>query len=270
MFKRLQDPAVYTYVSLADGQEIAQGPELLIRLLSPAVLAFVFALAVFIGASQMSSAIIREKESRAMEMIIASLRPRELLAAKLLGLGALTLVQNVVWAALGLAILFVTSQGLSSLTEAVNFSAGELVLVVFYGLGDYCLYAGLLAGIGALSPDLESSRTWTFVITLPMLIPLYLWVVITSAPQGVLAVTLSFIPFSSPLAMLMRMASTTVPFWQVSTSLALLLLAAAGIVWLMARLFRVQTLLSGEAFSPGRFWRVSNCTLSCSGLACSR
>jgi ABC-type Na+ efflux pump permease subunit len=147
-------------------------------------------------------------------------------------------------------------QALGSILGAVNLSGSELVLFVLFGLGGYFLYAGIMAGIGALSPDLESSRTWTFVITLPMLIPIYLWVAITSAPQGPLAITLSLIPFSSPLAMLMRMASATVPVWQVVVSLALLLLTAAGIVWLMARLFRVQTLLSGESFSMSRFWRV--------------
>ena len=56
--------------------------------------------------------------------------------------------------------------------------------------------------------------------------------------------------------MLMRLASTTVPTWQVATSLLLLGGTAALMIWLMARLFRVQTLLSGESFSPGRFWRV--------------
>jgi ABC-2 type transport system permease protein len=148
----------------------------------------------------------------------------------------------------------VTGQDLSAVTAAVNLSPTELLLVLLYGLGGYWLYAGLMAGIGALSPDLESSRTWTFAISLPMLVPIYLWMAITSAPQGALAVTLSLFPFSSPLAMLMRLASATVPTWQLAASLGLLLVTAAAIVWLMARLFRVQTLLSGESFSAGRFW----------------
>lgn len=220
----------------------------------PFLVAMVIMVPLFMSGSYLLYSLTEEKGNRVMEILLVSLRPRDLLAGKLLGLGALTLVQYVAWVALGAVVFLVTGQGLSAVTAAVNLTPTELLLVLVYGLGGYWLYAGLMAGIGALSPDLESSRTWTFVISLPMMIPIYLWMAIASAPQGGLAVALSLIPFSSPLAMLMRMASTAVPEWQVVASLALLLATAAGIVWLMARLFRVQTLLSGESFSPGRFW----------------
>lgn len=233
------------------GEETTEG-----NMFAPFLLVMVVMIPLFMSGGYLLYSLTEEKSNRVMEILLVSLKPRDLLAGKLLGLGVLTFVQYVVWAVLGLGALFITGQTLDSILGAVNLSGSELVLFVLYGLGGYWLYAGIMAGIGALSPDLESSRTWTFVITLPMLIPIYLWVSITSAPQGPLAVTLSFIPFSSPLAMLMRMASTTVPVWQVTTSLTLLVLTAAGIVWLMARLFRVQTLLSGESFSISRFWRV--------------
>jgi ABC-2 type transport system permease protein len=222
--------------------------------IAPFLVAMVIMIPLFTSGSYLLYSLTEEKSSRVMEILLVSLRPRDLLAGKLLGLGALTLVQYAAWVALGAIVLLVTGRDLSTITTAVNLSAGELLLVFLYGLGGYWLYAGLMAGIGALSPDLESSRTWTFVISLPMLIPIYLWMAITNAPQGVLAVSLSLIPFSSPLAMLMRLASATVPAWQLATSLGLLLATAAAIVWLMARLFRVQTLLSGESFSLGRFW----------------
>jgi ABC-2 type transport system permease protein len=61
------------------------------------------------------------------------------------------------------------------------------------------------------------------------------------------------IPFSAPVAMLMRMTTTGVPVWQLTSSLILLVLTGVGMVWLMARLFRVQTLLSGESLSLKRF-----------------
>lgn len=233
------------------GEEATEG-----NMFTPFLLVMVVMIPLFMSGGYLLYSLTQEKSNRVMEILLISLKPRDLLAGKLLGLGVLTFVQYVAWATIGLGALFITGQTLDSLLGTLNLSGIEVVLFILYGLGGYWLYAGIMAGIGALSPDLESSRTWTFVITLPMLIPLYLWVSITSAPQGPLAVTLSFIPFSSPLAMLMRMASTTVPEWQVITSLALLVLTAAGIVWLMARLFRVQTLLSGESFSVSRFWRV--------------
>jgi ABC-2 type transport system permease protein len=111
-----------------------------------------------------------------------------------------------------------------------------------------------MAGIGALAPDIEGSRSWVFVISLPMMIPIYLWTAIVNAPNGAFAVALSMIPFSAPVAMLMRMTTTAVPLWQLITSLAMLLITGTGMVWLMARLFRVQTLLSGESLSLNRLF----------------
>jgi ABC-2 type transport system permease protein len=87
-----------------------------------------------------------------------------------------------------------------------------------------------------------------------MMLPLWFWALIAGDPNGPLAVALSLIPFSAPVAMLMRMTSTAVPLWQLGLSLLLLVLAGALTVWLMARLFRVQTLLSGESISLRRAW----------------
>lgn len=250
---RLQSPlqsAQLTVVQVGpEGAEAAEGNSMM-----PFLVAMMIMLPLFMSGSYLLYSLTEEKGNRVMEILLVSLRPRDLLAGKLLGLGALTLVQYVAWIALSLLAFLVTGRDVGAFTAAVNLTATELLLVVLYGLGGYWLYAGLMAGIGALSPDLESSRTWTFVISLPMMIPVYLWMAITSAPQGTLAVTLSLIPFSSPIAMLMRLASTAVPEWQIATSLTLLVATAVGVVWLTGRLFRVQTLLSGESFSPGRFW----------------
>jgi len=101
---------------------------------------------------------------------------------------------------------------------------------------------------------MESSRAWVFVISLPMMVPIYLWQPIATSPNGPLAAALSLIPFSAPVAMLMRMTSTAMPIWQIGASLILLLITGIGIIWLMARLFRVQTLLSGESLSVRRMW----------------
>jgi ABC-2 type transport system permease protein len=94
---------------------------------------------------------------------------------------------------------------------------------------------------------------WIFVITMPIMIPIYLTSAIVGAPNGVLATVLSLFPFSAPVSMLLRMTSTTVPDWQIGLSLGLLGLGAAATIWLVARLFRAQTLLEGEALSVRRF-----------------
>jgi ABC-2 type transport system permease protein len=209
---------------------------------------------LFTSGNLLLQSLTQENGSRIMEILLVSLRPRQLLTGKLLGLGALTLVQYVIWAAIGLLVLVVTGGDGSQLLSTISLSANELLLVVPYALGGFALYARIMAGIGALSPDMESGRAWVFIMSLPMAVPMFLWQPIASSPNGALATVLSLIPFSAPVAMLMRMTSTTVAAWQVGASLILLLITGIGMTWLMARLFRVQTLLSGESFSLRRMW----------------
>ena len=219
----------------------------------PIIVTIAVMLPLFTSGGYLLQSVTQEKSSRVMEILLVSLRPWHILAGKLLGLGALTLVQYLVWGLIDFIGLQITGQGVSELLGRISLSVVELALVVPFALGGFLLYAGIMAGIGALAPDMEGSRSWVFVISLPMMIPIYLWPAIVNAPNGALAVALSMIPFSAPVAMLMRMTTTAVPLWQLITSLLLLLLTGVGMVWLMARLFRVQTLLSGESISLKRF-----------------
>jgi ABC-2 type transport system permease protein len=209
---------------------------------------------LFISGGYLFQSLSQEKENRVMEILLASLRPRQLLAGKLLGLGALTFVQYVIWAVIAGAGLTLTGRNVMQTLSQVNLSAGELALIIPYVLGGFLLYAAIMAGVGALSSGMESSRIWVFIFSLPMLIPLYISSSIAMAPNGTLATALSLIPFSAPVAMLMRMASTALPAWQVGVSLVLLVLTGLGLVLLTARLFRAQVLLGGESFSLKRFW----------------
>ena len=153
-------------------------------------------------------------------------------------------------------MLVASGQNLAAFLATVNLGVGQAVLMLLYAMGGYVLYAGLMAGLGALAPNLESSRTWIFLLSLPMMIPLYVWASLVQAPNAPLAVALSLIPFSAPVAMMMRLGSAVIPLWQVEVSMALLFLTGLGTIRLMARLFRVQTLLSGEGLSLQRFWQV--------------
>jgi ABC-2 type transport system permease protein len=211
---------------------------------------------LFTSGSYLFQSLTQEKETRVMEILLSSLRPHELLAGKLLGLGALTAVQYAIWIAVAGLVLSFTGREVGSLLSGIRLSTTELLWAVPFALGGYVLYAALMAGIGALSSDIESSRTWVFVVTLPMMLPIWFWSLIAGDPNGPVATALSLIPFSAPVAMLMRMTSTAVPLWQLVLSLVLLVLAGVATIWVMGRLFRVQTLLSGGSFSLGRAWSV--------------
>lgn len=229
----------------AEEQSANQGNQMLPLLVTIAII-----IPLFIGSSYLFQSLAQEKSNRIMEILLVSVRPRQLLTGKLLGLGLLIGVQYMLWAVLGVVALGVTGQEMTSL----NLSPNDLLLIGPFALGGFLLYAALMAGIGALARDVEDSRVWLFVISLPMMLPIYLWVMIVGHPNGLVAVSLSLFPFSAPVAMVMRLTSSTVPLWQIGLSLGLLLLTGFGTIWLMARLFHVRTLLSGEAMSLRRFW----------------
>ncbi len=244
-----------TFVSVR-AEEVGVGAETdgTEEMMLPFVVSFVVMMPLFVGGGYLFQSLTNEKESRVMEVLLVSLRPRQLLIGKLLGLSALVLVQYLIWVGIAVVAVTVLGQGLGELLAAIHLSGREVLLALPYALGGFGLYAGLMAGMGALAADVESSRGWTFVLTLPMLVPFYVGSALIQAPHGALALVLSLFPYSAPVGMLMRMTVTAVPAWQFAVSLGLLMVTAVGTIWVMARLFRAQTLLSGESFSPKRFW----------------
>jgi ABC-2 type transport system permease protein len=200
-----------TYVARNSGEEITAGPAVAVRFAIPAVLALVFAIAVFTGASQMGSPIVREKDRRSMEMIVTSLAPRELVAGKVLGMTLLSLTQVGVWAiGGGIAIALAFSSVVDVQSLSIPWQAPLWALLL--GVPGYFLYAVLASGLGVMAGDSQQAQQLAGVLGLLGLAPL----------------------------------------WQMGVSLALLLLTGVGMIWLMARLFRVQTLLCGESPSVRR------------------
>lgn len=237
------------FVSLEAGDsQVARGSML------PFLVSIMVMLPLFISGGYLLQSLAQEKDSRILEILLVSLQPRQLLTGKLLGLGVLIFIQYLFWIVVLSGVMLVTGQDLSGFFAGLNITSMEVFWMFFFALGGFVLYAGMMAGIGALAPNMENGRSWTIIITLPMMIPIYLWAAIASDPNGFLATALSIFPYSSPVAMLMRMTSAYVPLWQILTSVGLLVLTAIGTIFLMARLFRARTLLSGESISIRRFW----------------
>ncbi|MBS3753143.1 MAG: ABC transporter permease [Anaerolineales bacterium] len=221
----------------------------------PFIVTMAIMLPLFTGGGYLLQSLAQEKGNRVMEVLLVTIRPRQLLTGKLIGLGALVLVQYLIWVVIGGGLFVILRENGSSLLGTVRLTGSELLYVLPFALGGFCLYAALMGGLGALAPDMEGGRSWTFLITLPMMAPIYFWTAITSNPGGTLALVLSLFPYSSPVAMLLRMTAQSVPDWQLGLSLGLLILAVIGTVWAMSRLFHAQSLLSGEPLSLKRFWK---------------
>jgi ABC-2 type transport system permease protein len=256
LFSRLQNPATYTYVGLTSGEEVAEGPGLVIRIVAPAFLAIVFALAVFMGAGQMGSAIVREKESRAMEMVVTSLRPRELVGGKVLGMTLLSLTQFGIWTAGALAAVAVFAFRQDLRPETLTLPWASLLWGIALIVPAYFLYAMLAAGLGIIAGDNQQAQQLAGVLGVVGLAPLWVLAPIVSNPGGAAAVGLTLFPLTAPTVALVRMTLSDVPMWQLVASLAILLLSLTGAVWFVTKIFRGAMLNYGQTLRPRQIWQV--------------
>ena len=212
--------------------------------------------------------VIQEKSNRVVEVIVSSVRPFELLMGKVLGIGAMGLVQMVTWlvlaaggsAAVGpLLVLFFdpadlgVSSGASAaaMTEAAGVSIPTIpfdlvVWFLLFFLGGFLLYAGLFAAVGSTVEQQQDAQSLLSPVMMPLILPILFLIYVIEAPNAAASVVLSMVPFFSPILMVLRIAVTTVPFWEIALAFGLLVLTFVGTIWLAGRIYRVGILSYGK------------------------
>lgn len=217
----------------------------------------IFFFVITMSSSFMLRSVSREKENYTVEVLLVSLRPRDLMLGKVLGLGAVALLQMGIWLGGSLLTLqhgdsLLSSMGIA-LAGAVTLPEGFAVWAILYFLFGYILYASILGAIGALSPNARESGQFTFIAFLPLMLPLWLNTAFIQDPNGTLATVISLFPLTSPTSMLPRLAVGGVPLWQPVVGLVGLAVTTYIFVLIAARFFRADTLLSSTSLSWGRF-----------------
>jgi len=215
---------------------------------------YIFAMMLFItiisSSSFMLQSVTEEKENRTIEILLTSLRPWQILAGKVAGLGLLGLIQVSIWLLAGRLLLALSTRRLNI------FGSFELPgyvwgLALLYFVLGYLVYAGLLAGVGATVTTTREGSQLTTLVVLPFIVPLWFIGAIIEQPDSLLALALSMVPLTAPVTMVMRLALTDVVWWQVLLSLLLLLGTVLLFIWGAGRIFRVTTLLAGKKFNVG-------------------
>ncbi len=253
-FERFHNPIMVEYIDQAP-EETEEFVDMSnpIAFYIPYGMTMLFYVLIVTSASLMMNSVAKEKENRVMEILVSSIKPRELLTGKILGLGLVGLLQLVVWLGSALVMLRLGSSTLQLPPDA-QLSTGILVWgMVFFVLG-YLVYATLMAGVGALVGSIKEASQATFIIILPILIPLMLVGVIINRPNATLPVILSLIPFTAPNTIMTRLAITPVPLWQLLTAVGLLILTVYILIQAVSGMFRAQLLLTGKKFSLGLFF----------------
>lgn len=242
----LSGPLELEDVSLAPPGSDGPDWENPIEMWTPYAVTLLFYFLIMGSASLLLSNISKEKENRIVEVLLTSVSPTQLLSGKIIGLGLVGLFQTVLWVGIGTLLLNRSSQAFQ-LVSMIHLPASFLLWgLVFFILG-YAAYASLMAGLGALAPNLREATQVTFVIMIPLIIPLFFSSsVFMRDPNGPIAVGLSLFPLSAPVAMMARLSAGGVPAWHPWLAAGLLALTAVIIVRSVAGMFRAQALLSGQ------------------------
>ncbi len=207
------------------------------------ILLLYFTLLIY-GVAVMRS-VVEEKSSRVMEVMLSTASPKQMMAGKLLGVGAVGLTQVLIWMAIG--ALFV-APGLLAIAGPAAMNLPLLLIpafALFFVLG-YLLYSALFAALGAMVNSEQEAHQYQLIVTLPLIVPMVLLNFVIRQPDAPFSVWMSMVPLFSPVLMYVRMVVATPPLWQVALSLAILLATIYGVLVLCSRIYRVGILMYGK------------------------
>jgi len=233
---------------------------------------------IIIYGNMIMRSVIEEKTSRIIEVIISSVKPIKLLLGKIIGTSLAGVSQFLVW----VILLVVLSSAVSAIfgvdTSAMQVQQQEMlsqnpdlgsqevlaevlleinnlpianliIMFILFFIGGFLLYSSLYAAIGAAVDTETDTQQFIFPILMPLILGMYVgFFTVIENPHGTVSQVFSYIPFTSPIVMLMRIPFG-VPLWQQILSLAILFVTFIATVWFAAKIYRIGILMYGKKAS---------------------
>ena len=210
--------------------------------------------AILLYGINVMSSVLEEKTTRIVEVLVSSLRPFQLMLGKVLGVGAVSIFQFLIWGVSARLLFthrpaFLTGRDVGEadqIFQVPHVSGATAAVFINYFLGGFFLYSAMFAAVGAISSSEQEARqaqqpiSWLLVLSFVSMFGML------NDPGSAFAITLSLIPFSSPIAMPVRWAAGNLPVSELALSLAILLAAIGGVTWVAARIYRVGILMTGK------------------------
>lgn len=201
-------------------------------------------LAIFTYCLWVAGGIVEEKSSRVIEVVLSAIRPRELLAGKIIGLGVLGIGQFVLTIAVGLI-----GASLLNAVDLPNVTVGWAALIALWFVLGFAFYACLYSVAGALVSRQEDLQSSTGALNMIVIASYLLTFFGIQDPDGTLLAVISFLPPSAPMAMPARWLVTEVPAWQLIVSLLLTLVATVATLRLATTVYARAALRMGPKLS---------------------
>lgn len=244
-------------------------------------------ISLFIYGAQVMRGVIEEKTNRIIEVIVSSVKPFQLMLGKIIGVGMVGLTQFLLWIFLSTGVtviagnLFVKNKAPQQTEKTTVHKAGDKVAAattqstappkspglvfldsiktlhfgyilscfIFYFISGYMLYSALFAAVGSAVDSETETQQFMFPITLPLLFTYILsFAFLINNPDSSLAFWLSIIPFTAPVAMMVRVPFG-VPDWQLAISAAMMIIGFLFTTWVASRIYRVGILMYGKKTS---------------------
>jgi len=246
------EPVRFTAVNTAGGNPTAA------RLLAFGMAFAMYMLVIMYGQSIMQS-VLEEKRDRIVELIVSSIRARDLLVGKITALGAAGLLQMFIWVITAVVLLnysaaiaglfgadAATVQMLEQAHLLPNLPASTGILFLLFFLGGFLLFATLFAVIGAIVTNTQEAQQYVLPVMIPFILGLFIAMPAAENPDSTISVAGSIIPFTSAMVMPVRVLMSNVGWGEILLALALLFASAAAIVWLAAKIYRIAIFATGK------------------------
>jgi len=220
---------------------------------------FVMYLSILMYGQVVLGAVIEEKETRIAEILFSSIRPFTLMMGKLVGVSLVALTQLAIW---GLAFSAFAVYGINLLASrgVTSFSIPHIpfshfvYFALFFLLG-YFIYATIYALVGSMVTTAQEGGQLAMPIIVMLVVSFYLFLPVGRSPDSSFSFWVSMIPFSAPVAMVVRIVTQTPPFWQIALSLLIGFSSVLVIMWIASRVYRVGMLMYGKRASIPEAWR---------------
>jgi ABC-2 type transport system permease protein len=219
------------------------------------VMGFILYLAIILYGQQTATSVIEEKSSRIMEVLASSLKPFQMLMGKILGIGAVGLVQLGIWA--GVAFLASSQRGRIAGLFGVDPAAMQampipsfpldlfVVFLLYFVLG-FLIYGALFAAIGSMVNAVQEVQQVMMPVMLLVVFGFFGVFAVIKDPNAGIGLTMSFIPFFAPFVMPVRWSMASVPVSQLAISLILMVLGLMAVTWVAGRIYRTGILMYGK------------------------
>ena len=214
-------------------------------------MAIILYTSILIYGINVMSSVLEEKTNRVVEVLVSSLRPFELMLGKLIGVGAVSIFQFLIWAVSARFLLSRRGGGggapqAGQVFQIPHVNLATALVFVAYFLGGFFLYSAMFAAVGAISSTEQEARQGQQPVSVLLMVSFFAMFAMINDPNSTLAVTLSLIPFCSPIAMPVRWAAGNLPLSEVAVSLGILLASIVLVTWVASRIYRVGILMTGK------------------------